>query len=225
MIRDTENLIRSLADSIQPVRPLPRPWIRAAAWLALSAAYIGIVLMMTPRHGLPSKWSDPRFAVEQVSALAVGLCAAVAAFATVVPGHSRKILALLLVPLAGWLGSAGAGCIQSFVRLGPQALSPEHDLSCFPFIVLLGTFPAIVMAAMLRRGAPLTPHLTTALGGLAAAGLANLSLRLFHPEDVTIMLLVWHIGGVFALSALAAVAGRYLMNWHSITSASQSAAQ
>ena len=127
--------------------------------------------------------------------------------------------------LAGWLGSAGAGCIQSFVRLGPQALSPEHDLSCFPFIVLLGTFPATVMAAMLRRGAPLTPHLTTALGGLAAAGLANFSLRLFHPEDITIMLLVWHIGGVFALSALAAVAGRYLMNWRSITSASQSAAQ
>ena len=69
------------------------------------------------------------------------------------------------------------------------------------------------------------PIVGTALGGLAAAGLANFSLRLFHPEDVTIMLLVWHIGGVFALSALAAVAGRYLMNWRSITSASQSAAQ
>ena len=47
----------------------------------------------------------------------------------------------------------------------------------------------------------------------------------YRAQDITIMLLVWHIGGVFALSALAAVAGRYLMNWRSITSASQSAAQ
>jgi hypothetical protein len=156
-----------------------------------------------------------------VSALVLGLGASVAAFATVVPGHNRKFLALLLIPLAGWLGSAGEGCWRSFVRMGPQALSLEHDLSCFPAIVLLGAFPAIAMAVMLRRGAPLTPHLTTALGALAAAGLGNFFLRVFHPEDVTVMLLVWHVGGVFALSALAAGAGRYLLNWPSITGVSQ----
>lgn len=181
-------------------------------WLAISVVYIAIMLALTPRHGLPSKLADPRFLLEQVSALAAGICAAAAAFATVIPGRNRRLLALLLLPVAGWLGSIGEGCIRNW----PQGLSLQHDLSCFPFIVLLGAFPAIAMAVMLRRGAPLTPHLTAALGGLGAAGLANFFLRLFHPEDVTLMLLVWHVGGVFLLSAVAAGAGRLLLNWHSI---------
>ena len=74
---------------------------------------------------------------------------------------------------------------------------------------------------MLRRGAPLTPHLTAGLGGLAAAVLGNLGLRLVFPENVDIGLFVWHIGGVFLLAALAAGVGHYLLNWRSITAASQ----
>ena len=71
-----------------------------------------------------------------------------------------------------------------------------------------GTAPAIALWIMLRRGAPLTPRWTAALGALAAAGLGNFCVRLGHPEDVTVMLLVWHAGGVIVLSALASVAGR-----------------
>src|SRR5207247_2207869 len=91
-----------------------------------------------------------------------------------------------------------------------------HSPWCIPFIVLLGAIPAIAMAAMLRRGAPLTPHLTAALGGLAAAGLANVGVRIIHPEDVSMMLLVWHVGSVMALSALAGSIGRYFLNWPSV---------
>jgi Negative regulator of sigma F len=60
---------------------------------------------------------------------------------------------------------------------------------------------------------------------LAAAGLANFFLRLFHPEDVTVMLLCWHVGGVFLLSALAASVGEYLLNWGSVTDASENTAR
>ena len=84
---------------------------------------------------------------------------------------------------------------------------------CLPSIVLLGTVPAVVMAVMLRRGAPLTPYLTAALGGFAAAGIGNAGVRLVHPEDVSVMLLVWHVGSVMALSILAGSAGRYLLKW------------
>jgi hypothetical protein len=157
--------------------------------------------------------------------LAVGVGAAVAAFAIIVPGYNRKLLVLLLIPLAGWLGTVGEGCIQSFVTLGPRSLSLEHDLACFPFILALGTVPAILMALMLRHGAPLTPHLTAALGGLAAAGLANFSLRLFHPEDVTVMLLFWHVGGVLLITALAGATGRHLLNWPATIRASRNSAQ
>src|SRR5262249_26039312 len=71
--------------------------------------------------------------------------------------------------------------------------------------------PAIAVAVMVRRGAPLTPHLTAALGGLAAAGLGNFGLRFFHPQDASLMVLVWQFGTGFILSAFSSWAGRYLL--------------
>jgi hypothetical protein len=222
MIRDTERLIQRLAENVKPVRPLLNPWIRTAVWLALSVLYIAIVfLVMTPRHDLFDALSEPRFVIEQVSALLTGIAAAAASFATVVPGYSRRLLLLPLLPLAGWLGSLGQGCLQDLVRRGPQGLSLQHDPACFLFIVFLGVVPGIAIIMMLRRGAPLTPHLTAAIGGLAAAGIGNFALRLMHPEDVSVMLLVWHVGGVVVLSALAGSAGRYFLNWGSVTGASR----
>ena len=72
------------------------------------------------------------------------------------------------------------------------------------------------MAVMLRRSAPLSPHITTALGGLAAAGLGNFGLRLFHSQDASLMVLVWQVGTVFIPTAMAAWAGQYLLSWRSI---------
>lgn len=66
---------------------------------------------------------------------------------------------------------------------------------------------------MLRRGAPLTPHLTAALGGLAAAGLGNLGICLFHPHSSNLVMLVWHCGTVLAVAALAGVAGGRVFSW------------
>src|SRR5437870_2516845 len=217
MTGQTEQFIRQLAGQAVPVRKLPRPYTRAAAWIALSVAYIGLVLLIMPaRHDLSSKLHDPLFLIEQFSGLATGIAAALAAFTTVVPGYDRKWAILPLLPLAIWLGSLGPGCIDQLNQFGIQGLPLRHSPWCVPFIVLLGAIPAAAMVLMLRRGAPLTPHLTAALGGLAAAGLANVGVRIIHPEDVTVMLLVWHVGGVMALSALAGSMGRYFLNWRSI---------
>lgn len=220
MTRDTETLIRRLAADTAAVRPLPRPWVRTAAWLALSMGYlIVLLLMMTMYHDLRATVSDTRFLIEQLSALATGITAAAAAFTTVIPGHNRKLLMLPVLPLVGWLESLGPGCVEQLAQFGLRSLPLQHSLLCFPLIVLFSAVPAIAMAVMLRRGAPLTPCLTAALGGLAAAGLGNFGVRLIHPEDVSVMLLVWHLGGVFALSALAGSMGRHLLNWHSLTGA------
>jgi hypothetical protein len=70
---------------------------------------------------------------------------------------------------------------------------------------------------MLRRGAPLTPHLTATLGGLAAAGIGNFGLRFVHTQDASVTVLVWQLGSVFFLSALAGWVGHLLLNWRSIT--------
>jgi hypothetical protein len=218
MITDTKQLIRELAENSNPVRPLARPYTRAAAWLGLSLSYIVLVLLIMPaRHDVSSKLHDNLFIIEQIAAFATGVAAAIAAFVSVIPGYSRRWVLLPLPPLVVWLSSLGPGCFGEFVQFGMKGMPLTHNPWCFPFIVLLGAIPFVVMAAMLRRGAPLTPHLTAALGGLAAAGLANIGVRIIHPEDVSMMLLVWHIGGVMALSVLAGVRGHYFINWRSVT--------
>ena len=213
----TENLIRSLAETAEPVRPLARPWIRTAAWLALAIPYVALVVsVVSPRDDLAVKLTDLRFVIEQAAALATAVTAAVAAFCMTVPGYSRKILLLPLLPLTFWLGSLSLGCLQDWLRFGPDGLSLTPDWYCFPSIVLVGAVPAIAIAIMLRRGAPLAPHATTMLGGLAAAGLGNFGLRLFHTQDASIMVLVWQVGTVAILAALAGWAGRYLLNWRAL---------
>jgi hypothetical protein len=141
------------------------------------------------------------------------VAAAVAAFATTIPGRDRRIALLPLLPLGVWLGSLGYGCVQTWVRYGASGLTLQPDWVCFPAIALVGAAPAIAMAVMLRRGAPLAPRLSTLLGGLAAAGLGGFGLRLFHAQDASLMVLVWQVGSVFALAGLAGLAGRRLLRW------------
>src|SRR5438132_11626510 len=218
MTTDTKELIRQLAENATPVRPLARPYTRASGWVILAISYILLVLLIMPsRNGVTSKLHDHWFIVEQSAAVATGLAAAVAAFASVIPGYSRRWIMLPLLPLVIWLASLGPGCVQELFQFGAAGLHLTHNPWCFPLIVLLGAVPAVAMGVMLRRGAPLTPHLTAALGGLAAAGLANVGVRIIHPEDVSMMLLVWHVGAVMALSALAGSAGHYIFNWRSVS--------
>jgi hypothetical protein len=217
MTMDTGKLIERLAECVAPVRPLPRPWIRMAAWLSLAIPYVALVVFIaSPRSDLDSKISELRFAVEQIAALATGVTAAAAAFATSIPGFDRRFLLLPVLPLAIWLGSLGQGCVQDLIRYGVDGVLLQPDLLCLPAIVLVGAGPAVAMAIMLRRGAPLTPFSTMALGGLAAAALGDFGLRLFHAQDASLMVLVWQFGTVFVLSGFAGWAGRYLLSWRSI---------
>jgi hypothetical protein len=214
---DTDKLIQRLADAREPIRPLSGPSIRTVIWLALALPYVALVVMvMSPRPDLAAKLGDARFLVEQGAAFLTAITAAAAALATTIPGYDRRVLLLPVAPLLVWLGSLCQGCLQDWLRLGPDGISLQPDWICFPAVVLVGTVPAIAMALMLRRGAPLTPRVTTALGGLAAAGLGDFGLRLFHPQDASLMVLVWQFGTVVVLCALAGSAGRFLLNWRSL---------
>lgn len=213
---DTDKLIACLTEDADPVHRLPSPWVRTASWLAIAIPYVAvIVMMMSPRDDLAVKFADPRFLLEQVAAICTAIGAAVAAFQSIVPGYNRRFLVLPLVPLAIWLASVGQGCVQAWLR-GDAASSFTSDFICIPAIALVGTLPAAVMVLMLRKGAPLWPYASAALGGLAAAGLGNFGLRLFHGQDASLMVLVWQMGTVFMLTILCGWAGRLFLDWRPV---------
>jgi hypothetical protein len=173
------------------------------------------VLLISPRGDIAAKLTEWLFVVELGAGLATGAIAAVAAFATTIPGIDRRFLLLPLLPLALLVASVGYGCVDDWMRLGDAALTLRPDWICVSAIVLIGAGPAATITYMLRRGAPLTPHITTALAGLAAAGLANVALRLILAEEESVVVLVWHIGAIMLLTALAGLAGRYVLSWRS----------
>jgi hypothetical protein len=226
MTADTNAFIRRLAGNVKPVRPLRHPWIRTTAWLAASVPYIAIIVfVLTPRHDLIQKLGETRYIMEQFAALAAAVGAATAAFGSTVPGYNRKFVFLSLVPLSLWLGTLGHGCVQDWLHFGPDGLKIQSDWMCVPAIALMGVVPAITISVMLRRGAPLTPNLTSALGGLAAAGFGSFALRFTESHDAGVMILVWQLGSVLLISALAASGGRYLLNWRSLISPSENVVQ
>jgi hypothetical protein len=212
---DTNALIAELTNSAAPVRRLPAPSLRVLMWLAFSVPFLVLVTwLMKPSEINPvAALADRRFLLEELLLLLTALTAALAAFGSVVPGYDRRILLIPLLPLALWLASLGEGCWRNWVTLGAEGLTLRPDWDCLPPAILIGIVPAIVMVVMLRRGAPLVPRASIALGALAVAALANLGLRLFHLGDASLMVLFWHLGGAVVLTGLASLAGRRVLYW------------
>ncbi len=208
---DTDRMIAQLVRDAQPVRRLSDPLLRTTAWLALALAAVGLsVWLMGPRTDLGAKLHDARYVTEQIAALLTAITTAFAAFVIIVPGRSRYWIALPVIPLSLWLASIGWGCVADWVR-GDAVF--ESDWSCFPAIALVGAIPAVAITFMLRRGAPLLPHLAVGLGALAAAALGDFGLRLFHATDAGLMVLVWQIGSVAILTAILTRFAPALLRW------------
>jgi hypothetical protein len=211
---DTEALIRELADRATLVRPLARPWTRAAAWLGIAVPSALLVVVMISVHGdWASRLLLPRVVGEEAFALTTGILAAIAAFTSVVPGYDRRVLFLPLVPLVLWLGGLGQGSVRDWLQLTSHGFSIRTEWVCLPATIMAGAIPAIAMAVMLRRGAPLTPRLSALLGGLAAAGLGNLGVCVTHHAYGSVLVLVWHVTIVVALTVIVGSAGRHLLSW------------
>jgi len=213
---DTEALIKRLSENAKPTQPLANPWLRALAWLAISVpCLMAVIVLFSPRADLGAKLIEARFLIEQSAALATAFTAAIAAFASTIPGYDKKYLILPVVPLAAWLATLGIGCFVDLSHSGFHLTVFHADWFCLPGIVMVGALPGLAIVFMLRRGAPLSPASSTMLGGLAAAALGDFGLRFFHPEDTGLLVLVWQFGSVFLLSVLSAWIGRHVLNWKS----------
>jgi hypothetical protein len=216
---DTNELIQKLASQPAPVQRLASPWRRSAIWFAISVPYAALVILSYPMDFNLWQITDVRFVIEQVAAMTTAAAAAIAAFASVVPGYDRRLLLLPLAPLAAWLAALGEGCVQDWLRFGGDGLALRTDWECLPAAALVGAVPAIAIVIMLRRGAPLVPHVTLVLAAVAVAGLANFAMRLHHYGDASIIILVWHLGSVFFLALVAGLLGRHVLNWQRVKSA------
>ena len=209
-----EDLIKALAADAEPVRRLASPMLRLVTWLGASITYAAIVVMvMGVRPDLPLRLTDPRFSIELGATFMTSVLAAAAAFCAGCPGRPNWERFAPLPALGLWFLCLGEGCWQSFVAAGAPGLQFRIDFACFPSILLVSIAPAALMLIMIRRGAPIAPVTTTALGALAAAAMGATALRLFHAQDASAMILAWQFGAVALLAGFGALMGRHILPW------------
>jgi hypothetical protein len=210
---DTSELITRLTADLKPVRPLRQPWARAGLWVALALPCVAALVWGKLNVDVPLVASDARFMIEEAATLATAVMAAIAAFASAVPGFDRRVLLLPLAPLCLWLASVGHGCLQDWIRLGADGLVLQPDWDCLLLATMIGVVPAVAIIIMLRAAPPLRPRSTLALAALAVASIANFGLQFAHVHDASIMVLTWHLGAAAVFAALGGWFGDRILGW------------
>jgi hypothetical protein len=214
---NTEDLVQRLGDNLEPVRPLAPPWRRAATWLACAAVYLcGVVILAWLRgRSLDGVGTD---VTQQGALIATAVSAAVAAFASVVPGSDRRVLGIPLVPGMLVMAALAWGCVVDLRMQGTLGVGRETDWPCVLSISVGGVLLWAVGVAMLRRGAPMTPRVSSLLVGVAAFSVANLEACLSRGHAFTITVLLWHGIATALFVAPLAQAGRALLTWNKAAS-------
>jgi hypothetical protein len=209
---NTEDLITRLGDGLGPVRPLAPPWRRAAAWLGCAAAYVcGVVLIAWVRgRPLDGIGAD---VPQQAALMATAVAASVAAFASVVPASDSRALSIPLIPGMLVMAALFWGCMVDVRMLGTLGIGRETDWPCVVSITLGGALLWSLAVAMLRRGAPLTPRMSSLLAGVAAFSVANLEACLSRSHAFTITILLWHGMTTALFVAVLAQVGGGLLTW------------
>jgi hypothetical protein len=210
---NTNDLIERLANELPPVRPLRRPAKRAAVWLLGSILYLGGLAFAVSSFAFEADGMESSLLISQLIGVLAGIVAAIAAFASVVPGYSKRVLLWPAIATFGWF----AVFVSTALRGGDWQLvaTSQREWACIA-IILIGGSPLIaVIATMLRRGAPLNPALTGLLGALAVGLLANFSACISLPHSDGAVTLVWHGGAIVALALVCIVGARFVLTWGS----------
>jgi hypothetical protein len=213
--RPHDRLIGDLAASLQPVRRLLSPPLRALIWLALVAAAAGGLAMFA---NLAAMWerltATPDMMLAAIGSAATAATAAFAAFELSMPDRSRAWALLPLPAFALWLGASGLGCLRASILPGTHVATMGETRDCLVFIVGLSVPLSAVLILMLRRACSLSPALTATMAGLASAAAAATLLNFFHPYDAAATDLTVHLIAVaLVVVALRAFGSRALRNF------------
>lgn len=207
---NTNDLIDSLAEGLEPAAPLWSPGKRTLAWFLGALLYVGVLIAAM---SFADKWSGDGWLVwlPQLAAIVTGLLASGAAFASVVPGVPQRLRVWAGVAALTWLGIVlAASPAEVDWASVPGA---NHEWGCVGVIVVGGAPLMWALLFMLRRGAPLRPAVTGALAALTVGALTNIAACVSLPHANGAITFAWHGGVVLALVLIAAAGGHLVFEW------------
>jgi hypothetical protein len=196
-------IAHSIHPSLQPVRPLPAPWILTVGLVLVCAAVALAGAMRAGFYGIEKMSGWERALIFPTLAVIVYV-AAREWVAQMIPGSRHRLTATALLVLASAL-------LLSVFALLLRSYRTEHFLSAGLLCLLMGVLHAIPAAALsgwlLRRGFAVAP-ISAGLAGGTLGGLAGVTLLELHcPNLEAPHVLVWHVAVVPVSGALGALAG------------------
>jgi hypothetical protein len=214
MNMQTDDLIKRLGDELIPVRPLSPFWKRAAVWMLAAGVYLAAAMLFAwVRHGALAGTGGWLFAVQQAAVAATAVAAALGAFASVVPGATPRLRFAPLAPAALMMATLISGSVSDLRVHSTLGLGRETDWPCVISLTLEGALLWAVAMSMLRRGAPLTPRLSSVLAGVAALSVANIEACLARPHMFTSTVVVWHGLTIMVVGTVFLRLGAELLEW------------
>jgi hypothetical protein len=217
MSPSTDNLIAQLAEDLSPVTRLAHPLKRLLVWLTVALPVSLVLGALVEQQHLSlalTRIEEPRILLELSAIFATALTAGYAALSTVQPGRSQHIWLLPVLPFLTWLSLVGESCLQLIEQIGLAQFSFAPHWSCYPSVVAAGFAPALLMVVLVNCGAVLRPTRTIVLGTLAASALGAVGLRLYHPPDATVILLLWQFIATVTFSGLVGLILNFMVKRH-----------
>lgn len=209
----TEDLILSLAQDLEPVKPIRSPARLLLLWLGITLPVLGLTIwLMGPRSDLPVKFGEAGFVTSEALGVATALISAYAAFCAGRPDQPGWKLWVPVLAMLLWLGDFGRQYLALSQSDGGRNLVLHWDVMCIPAIALAGIVPGIAMVVLLRQSAAFRTTHACLCGAMAAAALTETALRLFHQEPSFVTLLVWQVGSVALFTMAGGLIGRAVLS-------------
>ena len=214
----TDDLIDRLGRDVTGTRPLPTPGMRTAVWMVWAVGYLFVVaVLMLAVKSSAGVTPTPLYLMQQSAAIVTGIMAARAAFLSVIPGSNNRVWVLPAIGATVWAVSLLWAGVRDLQTSGTLGVTSQSDWPCVASMTVGGLLVGFPLVWMLRRGAPLTPHLTAFLAALAALSVANIEACLTRPHAFALTVLLWHGGTVAAIGTLCSLMGHRWLRWPDMT--------
>jgi len=211
----TEDVIRAMvADNASIQRPIGQTITRAlgAGALAGSVVFCGL-LGLRPDFA----WvlaNSARFDFKLFFTIAVAACAFLLTRRLARPDGAGKTVA--------WAFAIPIGALAVAVVMELNALPSDrwlihargsNWLACMTMIPVLSLAPLIAIFYALRQGAPSSPAIAGAAGGLLAAAIGATLYATHCSDDSPLFVSIWYPIGITFVAVAGALAGRRLLRW------------
>src|SRR5712691_10060633 len=191
---ESEEVVRSLARDLKPVRRLRGVEWRTLLWagFALSCVSIG-TYALGARSDLSWKIRDPAYLRDNALLLLIFVLSARSAFHLSVPGAERSAGARTL-PIAGllvWVCLKAAGHSPGTSDSLAGAAAWMNGWPCVLKMTCLALPPTLAVLFMLRKAAPLNPGWTGWFALLSAGSLSILGSQILCAKDDPRHVFLW----------------------------------